>query len=214
MKIVLVAAAGNIGSRILREALSRGHSVTALVRHPSKLTLQDKSLSVQKGDIFDQESVATIARGHDVIVSSYGPGQSDPGDPALYSTAAHSLIGAAKKAGVKRLLVVGGAGSLYVGPGKQLVDTPEFPKDWKPGASGLRDALEVFKKEKELAWTFFSPAIMILPGTRTGTFRLGKDEPVYDANGESRVSIEDFAVAMIDEIEKPQFVRQRFTIGY
>ncbi len=214
MNIALVGAAGNIGSRIIHEALSRGHSVTAIVRHPAKITLGDKNLAVKKGDIFDSGGLAEIARGHDTIVSAYGPSPSDPNDPVSYSRAAHSLIDAAKKAGVSRLLVVGGAGSLYVAPGKQLVDSPDFPKEWKAGASGLRDALEVFKKERELEWTFFSPAIMIQPGTRTGKFRLGKDEPVFDSKGESRISIEDYAVAMTDEIEKPQFLRQRFTIGY
>jgi putative NADH-flavin reductase len=214
MKIALVAAAGNIGSRILQEALGRGHSVTAVVRHPAKLTLTAKNLTVKAGDVFDEDALAAVAKGHDAIVSAYGPSPSDPSDPGIYSRAAHALIDAARKAGVRRLIAVGGAGSLYVAPGRQLVDTPEFPAAWRAGASSLRDALEVFLKEKELEWTFFSPAIVIQPGTRTGRFRLGTDEPVYDSKGESRISIEDYAVAMVDEIERPRFIRQRFTIGY
>jgi len=214
MHILLFSASGNIGSRILSEALNRGHKVTAAVRHPEKLILTHKNLTVRKGDILDEKSVAALAKGHDVVVSAYGPAHDDPNGPATYTKAANALINGLKKAGVKRLLAVGGAGSLYVAPGTQLVDTPDFPTAWRAGASGLRDALEVFKKETELEWTFFSPAIMIQPGTRTGKYRLGKDEPVYDSKGESNISIEDYAAAMLDEIEKPRHIRQRFTVGY
>ncbi|HTX17941.1 MAG TPA: NAD(P)-dependent oxidoreductase [Bacteroidota bacterium] len=214
MNILVYSAAGNIGTRILQEALTRGHKVTAAVRHPEKITLKHPNLTVQRGDILDERSIAALSKGHDAVISAYGPAHDDPNGPATYTKAAQALINGLKKAGVKRLVTIGGAGSLYVAPGTQLVDTPEFPSAWRPGALGLRDALEVFKKEKELEWTFFSPAVMIEPGKRTGKYRLGKDEPVYDSKGESKISTEDYAAAMLDEVEKPRHIRQRFTVGY
>lgn len=214
MKIALFAASGRIGLRILQEALNRGHEMTAIVRSPGNITLQHPKLTVRKGDVLDEDEVARIATGHDVVVSAYGPGWANPADFPLFSKAAQSLISGTKKAGVRRLINVGGAGSLFVAPGRQLVDTPQFPEAWRAGASAQRDSLEVFLKEKELGWTFFSPAIAIEPGQRTGKFRLGKDEPVLDLKGESKISMEDYAVALVDEIERPQFIRQRFTIGY
>lgn len=214
MRIAIFAAAGSIGSRILNEALKRGHKVTAIVRHPEKLKTRHPNLTIEKGDVLDENGIATLVKGYDVVVSAYGPGFANPPDFPLFSKAAQSLINGTKRAGVKRLINVGGAGSLHNATGKQLVDTPEFPEVWRAAASAQRDSLEVFRKEKELEWTFFSPAIIIEPGVRTGKFRLGKDEPVFDSKGESKISIEDYAVALIDEIEKPQFIRQRFTIGY
>ena len=213
MKIALFAATGKIGSKILMEALNRRHIVTAIVRHPEKLTLKHPSLTVVVGNVLDENEVASLAKGHDVVVSAYGPG-SNPANFPLFSKAAQSLVNGAKKAGVRRLINVGGAGSLYVAPGKQLVDMPYFPQSLKESASAQRDSLEVFLKERELDWTFFCPAIMIDTGTRTGKFRLNKDEPVFDPKGQSRISTEDFAVALVDEVEKPQFIRQRFTVGY
>jgi len=214
MKIALFGATGIIGSKILMEAMNRLHRVTAVVRNPEKLTLKHPNLTVVKGDVFDEDGIAAIVKGHDVVVSAYGPGSTDISDFSVFSKAAHALISGTKKAGVKRLINVGGAGSLYISPGKQLVDMDGFPQGWKAAASAQRDSLEVFKKEKDLEWTFFSPAIIIEPGIRTGKFRLGADEPVFDSKGESKISIEDYAVALVDEIEKPQFIRKRFTIGY
>jgi putative NADH-flavin reductase len=214
VKIALFAATGKIGSKILIEAMNRHHIVTAVIRHPEKLTLKHPNLTVTKGNVLDEEEVAMIVKGHDVVVSAFGPGFANPADFPLFVKAAESLISGTKKAGVKRLINVGGAGSLYVTPGKQLVDTPEFPEAWRVAASYQRDSLEVFKKEKDLEWTFFCPAIFIEPGIRTGEFQIGKDEPVFNSKGESKISIEDYAMALVDEIEKPQFVRQRFTIGY
>jgi len=196
------------------EALNRRHKITAIVRRPEKLTLLHPNLTVVQGDVLDENVVANLVKGHDVVVSAYGLGSSSPADFSLFSKAAQSLINGTKKAGVKRLINVGGAGSLYVAPGKQLVDMQGFPESLKEAASAQRDSLEVFRKEKELNWTFFSPAIIVENGDRTGKFRIGKDEPIFDSKGESRISIEDYAVALVDEIENPHFIRQRFTVGY
>ncbi len=214
MNIALFAASGRIGSRILREALDRGHVVTAVVRNPSKVSIHHPHLSVEKGDLMDEESVAQSSAGSDVSVSAYGPGLGSPADYHLFTKATLTLIKGTKDAGVRRLINVGGAGSLFVSPGVQLVDSPQFPDSLRAYASAQRDTLKLFQNEKELEWTFFCPAVSIEPGLRTGKFRLGKDEPVYDSDGKSRISMEDFAVALVDEIEKPHFVRERFTIGY
>lgn len=210
MKIALIGASGMIGQRIAAEALSRGHEVTALVRDPSRVEARP-GLTAQAADVTDGASVAGLVAGHDAVIAAYSTGA---GDPQLYSQVAHNLIAGLKEAGVRRLLVVGGAGSLEIVPGVQLVDTPEFPAAWRAGASALRDALNVYRQERELEWTFLSPAIMIQPGERSGVFRLGTDQPVFDAQGNSQISAEDYAVAMIDELEQPQHIRQRFTVGY
>ena len=214
MKIAIIGASGNIGSRITHEALSRGHEVTAIVRDPSKLTLENESLVVTKGDALDAEDLAAKIEGQDAVVVSYSSGWGPGADYTNHNKVAESVIEAAKRAGVKRLLNVGGAGSLYVAPDVQAVDTPDFPADWKEGASAQRDSLKIYQQEKELDWTFFSPAFMIGPGERTGKFRLGTENPVVNEKGESNISYEDYAVAVLDELEKPQFIRKRFTIGY
>lgn len=214
MKIAIIGASGNIGSRITHEALSRGHKVTAIVRNPEKLTLENESLVVTKGDALDADDLAARIEGHDAVVNSFSAGWGPGAEYNNYNKVAESVISAAKKAGVKRVLTVGGAGSLYVAPGVQAVDTPDFPADWKEGASAMRDSLKMYQNENQLEWTFFSPAFMIGPGERTGKFRLGTENPVVNEKGQSTISYEDYAVAVIDELENPQFIRQRFTIGY
>ncbi len=214
-KIALIGPTGMIGQRILNEALSRGHHVTAIVRDASRISERRPNLGVRVGNVFDRESVAAAVAGNDVVVSAYGPGQ---GDPEQLVTAAHALIAGVAEASKKtshplRLIVVGGAGSLEVAPGLQLVDTPEFPAAWKGAALAARNALAVFRKAP-VDWTYVSPAAFIQPGTRTGHYRTGTEKLVTDAKGESRISAEDYAVAIVDEIEKPQFVRQRFTAAY
>jgi hypothetical protein len=203
MKIALIGATGFIGSRILAEALQRGHQVTGIVRNPDKLP-QNAGLTPQRGDVFDQAGLAKLIAGHDVVISAVHFLQSD----------AAKLIGAVKQSGVARYLVVGGAGSLQIAPGQDLVDSPHFPAIYKEEASKGRDFLNLLRGETTLDWTFLSPAAIIEPGVRTGKFRLGKDELVADAKGESRISAEDYAVALIDEVEKPQHRRQRFTLAY
>jgi uncharacterized protein len=211
MKIGLFGATGTIGQRILAEALKRGHQVTALVRDPSRVTTQDKNLSVKKADVLDSKSVAEAAASNDVIVSAYGPPKD--ADPGQLSAVARSLLDGIRQYPNVRVIHVGGAGSLEVAPGLQLVDTPEFPAAWKPIVFAHRDALDIFRKSPG-NWTYFSPAAMIQPGERTGKFRLGGDQLVADADGQSKISAEDYAIALLDEVEKPQFIRKRFTAAY
>jgi uncharacterized protein len=165
------------------------------------------------GDIFKPETVAAAAVDHDVVVSAYGPGT---GDANLVVKAAHSLIEALTRVEPIRLIAVSGAGSLEVKPGLQLVDTPDFPPAWKPVALAHREALDVYRKAgfAEFDWTAATPSAVIEPGTRTGKYRTALDQLIVDAQGNSRISAEDFAVAIVDEIEKPKFDGKRFTVGY
>jgi len=212
MKIALIGATGTIGQRILNEALTRGHKVTAIVRDTSRLTVQNENLILVQGDIFDRDGLAKTITGHDVVISAYGPKFGVDAEQVLVD-ASKAIVAGVKQAGVGRLLAVGGAGSLEVAPGVQLVDTPEFPDAWKGIALAHRDALEVYQNSN-LDWTVLHPAALIEPGERTGTFRLGTTQLVSDDNGNSRISAEDYAVALLDEVEKPQFIRQRFTVAY
>ena len=210
MKFVLYGATGTIGSRILTEALARGHQVTAIVRDPAKLALKHANLTVAVGDARDPAAVAKAVAGSAVMVSALSPGHDDPQGIVGLTRA---LVGGLTQAGVKRLVMVGGAGSLEVAPGQQLVDQPFFPAAWKGIALAHSEALAVLRTAA-LDWTSFSPPALIEPGTRTGTFRLGTDQLVTDAAGNSRISAEDYAVALVDELEKPQFIRRRFTAAY
>jgi uncharacterized protein len=203
MKVALIGASGNVGSRILAELLSRGHEVTGIVRHPEKLPAHE-GLTAKRGDINDEAGLARPLAGHDAVISSVKFQSMEP----------RILIGAVKRAGVKRLLVVGGAGSLEVAPNMQLVDTPDFPDAYKPEALASRDFLNELRGERELDWTFLSPSALFVPGKRTGKFRLGTDRLLVGANGESKISMEDYAIALVDELETPRHSRQRFTIGY
>ena len=203
MSIALVGATGHIGSRLLAELSSRGHAVTAIVRNPEKVPALPGVTAV-KGDVFDQDGLATLLAGHDAVISAVHFSASDP----------VALIDAVKQAGVKRYLVVGGAGSLEVAPGVKLVDTPDFPAIYLDEARKGGAFLDLLKQEPALDWTFLSPSALIQPGERTGKFRLGLDQLLVDANGKSTISTEDFAVALIDELEKPSHSRKRFTVGY
>ena len=213
MKIALIGATGFVGSAILREALERGHEVTAIVRHPEKIKPQAK-LRPQKGDVNNADEVACLVAGHDAVISAFNPGWSDPDIYNLQVKGTQAIISGVKKAGINRLLFVGGAGSLEVKPGVQSVDTPEFPKDWKQGSLATREALNQLRKESGLDWSFLAPSADLSPGQRTGKFRLGTDQLLKDANGQSRISVEDYAMAMINEVETPAHIRQRFTVGY
>ena len=212
--IVLVGATGMIGQRILHEALERGHSVTAVVRDTSRTGEQRPNLDYRTGDIFKPETIAAAAVDHDVAVDAYGPGQT--GDPNLVVKAAHSLIEALTRVEPIRLIAVSGAGSLEVKPGVQLVDAPDFPAEWKAVTLAHREALEVYRRAgfAGFDWTAVSPAALIEPGARTGHYRTGTDQLIVDDKGKSYVSAEDFAVAVLDEIENPRFEGQRFTVGY
>ena len=213
MKIVLIGATGFVGSAILKEALDRSHEVAAIVRNPDKLT-PHANLHPKKGDVYHEDEVARLVTGHDAVISAFNPGWSNPDIYNQQVKGARSIISGVKQAGVKRLLFVGGAGSLEVKPGVQSVDLPEFPAEYKQGALATREALNLLRNEPRLEWSFLSPSADLSPGKRTGKFRLGTDQLLRDANGMSRISVEDYAVAMIDEVEKSQHIRQRFTVGY
>jgi len=216
MKVVLYGATGMIGSRVLKELLSRGHVVTAVARDPSKLTAQN-NLTVVKGDMLDADDIAKVAKGSEVVVSSYAP-PAGPQGPLpdklhLLAEATRALVAGVRRAGAPRIIMVGGAGTLEVSPGLEIVDSPGFPEAYKGIALAHRDAKNVLRSS-DLNWTYFSPAMMIQPGERTGKFRLGKDALVSDEKGNSSISAEDYAVALVDEVEQGRHTKQRFTIGY
>lgn len=208
LNIALFGATGMIGSRIAAEAARRGHRVTALSRRPGA---PGDGIAAKAADLFDPASVAAALPGHDVVASAYGPKQDDA---ANVVAAVKALVEGARRAGLKRVVVVGGAGSLEVAPGKQLVDTEGFPAEYKAVALAHRDALDYLKTVDDLDWTFFAPAALIAPGERTGTFRTGTGKLIVDANGDSRISAEDYAVAFVDALEQRGFVREIATVAY
>jgi putative NADH-flavin reductase len=212
MTIALIGASGYVGSAILHEALWRGHHVTAVVRNTAKLVPQP-GLTASTADVLDTAGLADVLAGHTAVISAFS-GHAQAQVREYYVGGLRSIIAAVKQARLPRLLVVGGAGSLDVAPGVQLLDTPHFPSQWKQTAEGVRDALRLLREEQELEWTMLSPSALLESGMRTGKFRLGTDELLVDAAGESYISLEDYAVAMIDELERPAHSRQRFTVGY
>ena len=216
MKIVLFGATGNIGKSIVDEALQRGHTVVGVVRDPEKVKSPDPRVRLVQGDATDADSVARAARGMDVIVSAISPRPNPRGRPApSLAAAARALLAGTKEAGVKRLLVVGGAGSLEVAPGKRLMDAPGFPDAYKPEAQEGADALDVFRNEGNgVDWTFLSPAAEIGPGSRTGRYRTTSDQFLADPQGHSRISYEDYAMALVDELERPKHRGKRFGVAY
>jgi uncharacterized protein len=212
MKIALIGATGFVGAFILTEALNRGHEVTAIVRNTEKLPANLKIKSIT-GDVYNEKELTKLLKGIDVVISAFNPGWANPQIRELYIKGSRSIINSTKAAGVKRLLIVGGAGSLVI-DGKQLVDSPDFPKEYKEGALGAREVLNIIKKEDFLDWSFVCPSIMLQPAQRTGKFRIGTDSPLFDQKGESRISTQDLSMAIIDEIEHPQHIKKRFTVGY
>ncbi|MBS0448991.1 MAG: NAD(P)-dependent oxidoreductase [Proteobacteria bacterium] len=212
MNIALIGASGFIGSGLLQEALARGHRVRALVGRPERLT-PHPALAAVRVDVADTAALAAQLAGQDAVISAYS-GHAHDDVRAAYVRGFASIVAAVKQAGVPRLLVVGGAGSLEVAPGVQVVDAPDFPAQWKGSALGARDALLMLRAEPALAWTMLSPPALIQPGERTGRFRLGGDQLLVDAQGKSLISVPDYAVAMIDELERPAHPRARFTVAY
>ncbi len=209
MNVVLFGATGMIGSRILNELLSRGHEVHAVVRELGKPVPGAKQVD---GDIFNADDVSRATRGAEAVISAYGPGIAPDGVGRLIH-ATESLVKGLTESGARRLIAVGGAGSLLVAPGVQLVDSPDFPAAWKPIALAHRDALGILRNSG-LDWTSVCPAAEIAPGERTGKFRVGGEELLTDSEGHSRISAEDFAIAIVDELEQPKHLRQRFTVAY
>jgi putative NADH-flavin reductase len=220
MNVALIGANGFVGSALLAELLSRGHTVTALARDPAKALATAPEAAAAgrfkavKADALDAAQVQAALAGQDALLSAYNPGW---GNPAIYEDtlkATTAILGGLKAAGLKRLIVVGGAGSLFVAPGVQLVDTPEFPAEWKQGALGARDALKLVQQESTLDWTFVSPAVFLEPGPRTGQYRTGSDAPLMGSEGPARISTADLAVAIVDALEQGLHRQARFTVGY
>lgn len=212
MKIALIGATGFVGSAVLEEGGARGHSVTAFARsaRPER--------SVRALDAYDANAVAEAVRGHDAVVSAFNPGWSEPDLYALFMKGSNAIVRGVESAGVKRLLVVGGAGSLFVAPGVQLVDTQLFldhvPPNIVPGAKGARDALLAMQTNQSLDWTFLSPPAFLEPGPRSGKYRVGDEQLLMNGDKPAGISVADLAVALLDELEKPQHVRARFTVAH
>jgi putative NADH-flavin reductase len=210
MKITIIGAGGNIGQRITKEAASRNHELK-LISSKSKDFFGLENVKMQEVDIFNTAKLAQAVEGSDVVISAYNPPQ---GKEMLLSEASKSLISAAKKANI-RLIAVGGAASLKVNDDTILLDTPEFPDAVKPVATAHKVVLdEIYKKENELEWTNVSPSAYIFEGDRTNKFRIGGEDLLTDDNGDSSISMEDFAVGILNEVENKEFIKQRFTIGY
>lgn len=203
MHVALIGVTGRVGSRLLAELLQRGHHVTGIARNTGKAAARP-GLVLQNGDANDAAQMTRLLAGHDAVFSAL----------KFATTDAAALIGAVKASGVPRLLVVGGAGSLEVAPGKLLLHAPDFPAAWMPEAAGGLKFLDALRAERALDWTFLSPSAEFDPGARTGRFRVGSDTLLTDANGRSWISMEDYAVAFVDELEHPKHPRARFTVGY
>ena len=203
MKIAIVGATGNVGSHIMDEAERRGHHVTAIARRVDGLQAT-KTRTPVRGDLADEVDLADKLAGHEAVISA----------TKFVRTDALKLIRTVKLAKVPRWLIVGGAGSLEVAPGVALVNTPQFPAEYHAEATAGRAFLDTLRKEREVDWTFLSPSAMLEPGPRTGKFRVGGDQLLVDENGNSHISVADFAAAMIDELEQPRHRRQRFTVGH
>lgn len=215
MKIVLFGATGHVGQRIAREAVQRGHQVVGVVRDPQASQAPDARVPLAQGDATDAQSVARVVQGADAVVSAVSPRPGTTGHAPSLVDAARGLIAGLRQAGVRRLISVGGAGSLEVAPGVALMDTPGFPDAYRAEATEGRDALAVYRAEADgLEWTFLSPAIVIQAGERTGRYRTTGDALLTDAQGNSLISYEDYAVALVDELENPRHVGRRFGVTY
>lgn len=214
MKIAIIGATGFLGKSLTNELSNRDHEVTAISRTAQES--DEDNLKYVAADVYDVEALAEVLKGHDAVISAFNPGWTNPNIYADFLKGAKTIQEAVKLSGVKRLITVGGAGSLYI-DGKQLVDGPDFPADIKPGAVAAREYLDIIKEEKELDWAFFSPAIEMHQGIttgRTGKYRLGTDSPVFNDEGRSILSGEDVAVVLADEVENPKHHQVRFTAAY
>lgn len=216
MNIALIGATGFVGAAVLATLLERGHGVTALVRDPTRLAPQP-GLTVTVADAYDPDAVAGAVRDHDAVISAFNPGWNDP---ALYDNfvrGTDAIVRGVEAGGVRRLLVVGGAGSLFVAPGVQLIDTPQFldhvPPNVVPGARAARDALTALRANTPLDWTYLSPPAMLGQGEPTGAYRLGGEELLMDGAQPAGIAVTDLALAIVDEIEQPRHVRARFTVA-
>lgn len=214
-KTALIGASGFVGSAILKELLSRGYEVEALVRNPENVKVKDPHLTVKKVDVSDTAALAEDLKGYDAVISAYNPGWTNPDIYNLTLQNYPRILEAAKMAGVKRLLIVGGAGTLFCAPGLRVVDSGVIPAEIMGGVKSLGEFyLNTLSNEKAIDWVFFSPAGSLEQGEATGTYRLGKDNLIVDSEGNSRITVGDYAKAMVDELETPAHHQERFTIGY
>lgn len=213
--VVLIGASGFVGTAILKELLERGHKVTAIVRNPEKVNITDGNLTVIKADVSETDKIADICKGKDAVISAYNPGWTNPN---IYEDTLKNyplILKAVKQSGVRRLLCVGGAGTLFCAPGLRVFDSGVIPAEIMGGVKSLGEFyLNTLCHETEIDWIFFSPAGSLEPGERTGKFRLGKDDLIVDSDGNSHISVGDYAMAMVDELENPTHHQERFTIGY
>jgi len=213
--VTLIGASGFVGTAILNELLARGHRVTAVVRNPGKIGIESPSLTVVQADVTDTSVLVAACKGRDAVISAYNPGWTNPN---IYEETLRNyplILEAVRQSGVRRLLCVGGAGTLFCAPGLRVVDSGVIPDAIMGGVRSLGEFyLNTLMNEKEIDWIFFSPAGTLEPGKKTGKFRLGKDDLIVDENGNSHISVEDYAVAMVDELENPKHHYERFTIGY
>ncbi|WP_149524440.1 NAD(P)-dependent oxidoreductase [Sphingobacterium hotanense] len=215
MKVAIIGASGFVGSKLVNEALNRGLEVTGIARKAENISAEN--ISKIAVDVNDVEELTKALKNQDVVISAFNAGWTNPNLYQDFLAGSKSIQQAVKTSGVKRLIVIGGAGSLYGNDNEQLVDSADFPAEIKPGAIAARDYLNILKEEKELDWVFFSPAIEMHPGVtdgRTGQYRLGKDHPVVDQNNISRLSPEDLAVVLLDEVQQPKHHQERFTAAY
>lgn len=213
--VLLIGATGFVGSAVLNELVSRGHKVTAVARNLEKLT-KNELVTPAKEDVAHVEAIAKLAEGKDAIISAYNPGWTNPDIATLITENYPKILEAAKESGVKRLLIVGGAGTLFCAPGLRVVDSGAIPAEIMGGVRPLGDFyLNTLRNEGDIDWVFFSPAgTFDQEGQKTGKYRLGKDELIVDANGNSHISVQDYADAMVNELEVPAHHKERFTIGY
>ena len=214
-KVTLIGASGFVGTALLNELLSRGHMVQAIVRNPKKIQVTNDKLTVKAADVSDKSTLVELCKGSDVVISAYNPGWNNP---SIYNETLKNypiILNSVKEAKVERLLIVGGAGTLFCAPGLRVVDSGAIPDAIMGGVKSLGEFyLNTLMKEDQLDWVFFSPAGLLEDGKRTGTFRLGKDDLIVDKEGQSHISVQDYAMAMIDEMEKKVHHKERFTIGY
>lgn len=214
-KTALIGASGFVGDVILKELLSRGYEVEALVRNPENVKVQSPRLTVRKVDVADTKALAADLKGYETVISAYNPGWANPDIYSLTLQNYPRIVEAAKEAGVRRLLIVGGAGTLFCAPGLRVVDSGAIPAEIMGGVRSLGEFyLDTLSKEKAIDWVFFSPAGSLEPGEASGVYRLGKDDLIVDSEGNSRITVGDYAKAMVDELESPRHHQERFTIGY
>lgn len=214
-KVVLIGATGFVGSILLNELLNRGHQVTAIVRNAAKVIVHNNNLTVAEADITDSQTIKNLCLGKDAVISAYSPGWTSPD---IYNETLRIyplILNTVKASGVKRLQIVGGAGTLFCAPGLRVVDSGVIPAEIMGGVKSLGEFyLNTLMNEKEIDWVFFSPAGTLEPGERTEKFRLGKDDLIVDEKGYSHISVQDYAMAMVDELEQENHHQERFTIGY